>query len=119
MVARRACECWAREPDAVHASLYDTKEDAAAVEEAVLCQELGVTNECVGVEMGAGTGQFTLAIAPRCARVIAVDVSPMMLEVLREKCARGAVANVEVVQAGFLTYQHESPPADRRSPPVA
>jgi len=98
--------------DAIHASLYDTKEDAAAVEEAALCRQFGVTKESVVVEIGAGTGQFTLAVAPLCARVIAVDVSPVMLKVLREKCADAAVANVEVVQAGFLSYEHEGPPAD-------
>jgi tRNA/tmRNA/rRNA uracil-C5-methylase (TrmA/RlmC/RlmD family) len=28
------------------------------------------------VDLGAGTGQFTLAAAPRVARVVAVDISP-------------------------------------------
>jgi len=37
------------------------------------------------VDLGAGTGQFSLAVAPVCARVVAVDVSPVMLETLRAK----------------------------------
>jgi SAM-dependent methyltransferase len=62
--------------------------------------------------MGAGTGQFTSAAAPACARVIAVDVSPVMVRHLRAKLTAAQVTNVDVVQAGFLTYQHDSHPAD-------
>lgn len=62
--------------------------------------------------MGAGTGQFALAAAAACARVVAVDVSPVMLAVLRTKIAAARVTNVEVVQSGFLTYEHCGKPAD-------
>jgi trans-aconitate methyltransferase len=44
--------------------------------------------------------------------VIAVDVSPLMLERLAEKVDLCAASNVEVTRAGFLTYQHAGPPAD-------
>ncbi len=45
-------------------------------------------------------------------RVIAVDVSPVMLEPLRAKVAEHGLTNVEVVQAGFLTYEHVGAPVD-------
>jgi SAM-dependent methyltransferase len=61
--------------------------------------------------MGAGTGQFTLAAAPFCARLVAADVSPPMLDALR-KDRLGGLGNVDVVQAGFLTYKHRGQPAD-------
>lgn len=62
------------------------------------------------VDLGAGTGRFALAAARRFARVTAVDVSPAMLEALRER-ARDA-PNLRCVRAGFLTYEHPGPPAD-------
>src|SRR4051812_9565251 len=62
------------------------------------------------VDLGAGTGRFALAAARRFARVTAVDVSPAMLEALRER-ARD-LPNLRCVRAGFLTYEHSGPPAD-------
>jgi ubiquinone/menaquinone biosynthesis C-methylase UbiE len=53
-----------------------------------------------------------VAVAPTCERVVAVDVSPLMLDALRAKVAVLGLSNVEVVQAGFLTYEHAGPPAD-------
>lgn len=95
--------------DADHVARYDSKEDAAAAREVRLCQELGLGGDSVVVDIGAGTGQFTLAVAPVCAQVIAVDVSPVMLTALRAKVE---LDNIRVVQAGFLTYEHQGPPAD-------
>lgn len=44
--------------------------------------------------------------------MVAVDVSPVMLEALRGKVGASGLSNVEVVQAGFLTYAHDGEPAD-------
>jgi ubiquinone/menaquinone biosynthesis C-methylase UbiE len=98
--------------DPGHVARYDTKEDAAAAAEVALLQEAGLTHESLLVELGPGTGQFTVAAAPACARVIAVDVSAPMLERLRGKVAELGLNNVEVVQAGFLSYEHSGEPAD-------
>ena len=99
--------------DEHHTRCYDAKEDAQAAEEVALLEELGVLGAGSSVvDLGAGTGQFTLAAAQVCERVIAVDVSPLMLERLAEKVDLGAAGNVEVARAGFLTYQHAGPPAD-------
>ncbi|WP_083421417.1 class I SAM-dependent methyltransferase [Jiangella alkaliphila] len=98
--------------DRDHVARYDVKEDARASDEVRLCRRLGLTRDSVVVEFGPGTGQFTLAVAPVCARVIAVDVSPAMLAALRSNLAHARLSNVLVVQAGFLTYEHDGPPAD-------
>lgn len=98
--------------DPEHVARYDGKEDASAFEEVALLGRLGLTKSSVVVDIGAGTGQFTLAVAPACARVIAVDVSPVMLGVLRAKVDGKGLANVDVVQAGFLSYEHAGDPAD-------
>lgn len=98
--------------DAGHVSSYDAKEDAGAAEEVALLQRLGLGSDSVVVDFGAGTGQFTLAVAPVCARVVSVDVSAVMLERLRAKVAASGFGNVEVAQAGFLTYEHTGALAD-------
>jgi ubiquinone/menaquinone biosynthesis C-methylase UbiE len=98
--------------DAGHVGRYDLKEDAGAAAEVLLCQELGLTPESTVVDLGAGTGQFAIAAAAAFARVIAVDVSALMLERLQAKVAAAGLQNVEVVQAGFLSYAHRGGPAD-------
>jgi ubiquinone/menaquinone biosynthesis C-methylase UbiE len=98
--------------DAAHVARYDSKEDAGAGEEVALCQALGLGAGSTVVDIGAGTGQFAIAAAPVCARVIAVDVSGVMLERLRAKLAGAGATNVELVQAGFLSYEHRGGPPD-------
>jgi ubiquinone/menaquinone biosynthesis C-methylase UbiE len=61
------------------------------------------------VDLGAGTGQFALAAAEVCKRVIAVDPSPVMLDRLRQK-AGNRPASLEIVEGGFLTYEHDGEP---------
>jgi ubiquinone/menaquinone biosynthesis C-methylase UbiE len=98
--------------DPAHAARYDDKEDANAASEVARLRELGLGAGAVVVELGAGTGQFTVAVAPACARVVAVDVAPPMLARLEAKVAALGLANVEVARAGFLTYEHAGEPAD-------
>jgi FkbM family methyltransferase len=98
--------------DPVHVARYDVKEDAGAAREVALLTEWGLAPGAVVVDIGAGTGQFALAVASMCERVVAVDVSPVMLDALRAQVAAAGLANVEVVPAGFLSYEHHGPPAD-------
>jgi SAM-dependent methyltransferase len=98
--------------DIDHVARYDAKEDAGAAAEVDLLVSLGLTDESVVVDLGAGTGQLSLTVAPRCARVIAVDVSPVMLDRLRANVEGSGLTNIDVVHAGFLTYEHEGARAD-------
>jgi SAM-dependent methyltransferase len=98
--------------DPEHVARYDGKEDADAAAEVELLRELGLTTESLLIEVGAGTGQFTVEVAPACRRVVALDVSPVMLQALEAKLAAAGVSNVEVVRAGFLTYEHGADRAD-------
>lgn len=100
------------DPD--HVALYDEKADAGAgaAEEVELLVELGLDEASLVVDLGAGTGQFTLAVAARCLRVVAVAISPVMLARLRSKASASGLSNVEVVRAGFLSYEHRGHPAD-------
>ncbi len=99
--------------DERHACDYDLKMDAQAAEEISLLQDAGVLGPgCSVIDVGAGTGQFTLAAARVCKRVVALDASPVMLARLAEKLDGGAAPNVEAIDAGFLSYQHSGEPAD-------
>jgi ubiquinone/menaquinone biosynthesis C-methylase UbiE len=72
----------------------------------------GLDAASVVVDIGAGAGQFAIAAARRFGHVTAVDISPAMLAALRERAAAAGLANLDCVQAGFLSYQHAGPPAD-------
>jgi ubiquinone/menaquinone biosynthesis C-methylase UbiE len=84
----------------------DPAEDLAAFE------AHGLGADSTVVDLGAGAGQFALAAADRFGHVVAVDVSPAMLTALRERSAAAGLANLDCVRAGFLSYQHQGPPAD-------
>ncbi len=98
--------------DANYVTTYDNKAGTDPSADVILLRQLGLNENHTLVDLGAGTGTFTLAAAPYCRRVIAVDVSPSMLAVLYEKAVRMRITNVDCVQAGFLTYQHHDQPAD-------
>jgi ubiquinone/menaquinone biosynthesis C-methylase UbiE len=98
--------------DPVHAARYDQKMDAEAKRELAELLALGIGEGSTVVDLGAGTGQFAMEAASAVKRVVAVDVSEVMLGRLREKLADSGVNNVECVLAGFLTYEHHGDPAD-------
>lgn len=98
--------------DAGHVARYDSKEDAGASAEVDLLRSHGMNRDSIVVDLGAGTGQFALAAAPRCAGIVAVDVSPVMVRALQANVAKARLRNIEVVQAGFLSYEHHGPPPD-------
>ena len=98
-----------RDPE--HAAQYDQKEDAGAAQEVALLREhIGL--ESTVIDLGAGTGQFALAVSSAVKHVTAVDVSPVMLSLLDAKLKSRGVKNVDCKVAGFLTYAHEGRLAD-------
>lgn len=57
----------------------------------------------VVLDVGAGTGLLALALAPRVAKVCAIDISPAMLERLAMKAATANLANVETAAANAVS----------------
>lgn len=98
--------------DPAHVARYDGKMDAAAEAEVALLSGFGLGADSTVIEFGPGTGQFTIAVSPHCARVVAVDISPPMLKHLGGKLGAHGLRNVELVQGGFLSYTHHAPPVD-------
>lgn len=54
------------------------------------------------IDVGAGTGRHTLAVAPHVAHVTAVEPSEAMLGLLREDLTAAAYTNVDTVQAEWM-----------------
>jgi SAM-dependent methyltransferase len=85
-----------------YASRYDDGgRDASAAQTLALIEPFVRRDDTV-LDVGAGTGRFTLPLAARARRVTALDASPHMLEVLHRKLATRNVENVEPV-LGDLT----------------
>jgi len=98
--------------DEAYVSGYDRKAGFDPGPDVELLRSLGLGPGSTVVDLGAGTGTFALAVAPYCERVVAVDVSPAMLDALSAKVAEHGATNVECVQAGFLSYEHSGAPPE-------
>lgn len=70
---------------------------AESVAKAMLAA-LSPSGQETALEFGAGTGGVTLQMAPRLARVTALDSSAGMLEVLRRKCEAQRLTQVETIE---------------------
>ena len=64
------------------------------------------------VDLGAGTGAFSLHAAAYFKTVYVVDVSEAMLEYTRQKAEQAGLSNIVFCKGGFLTYQHKDAPVD-------
>jgi SAM-dependent methyltransferase len=98
--------------DDAQVEAYDQKAQVPAADELEWLRALGLNTQHTLVDLGAGTGEVALAAAAVCRRVVAVDVSPTMVRLLKSKAQARGVTNMEVVQAGFLSYAHEGEGAD-------
>lgn len=81
-------------------------------EDLALLHSHGLTADSVVVDIGAGTGQFAVPAAHHFGRVVAVEISPAMRDMLRERAAADGLATLECVRGGFLTYEHSGALAD-------
>jgi demethylmenaquinone methyltransferase/2-methoxy-6-polyprenyl-1,4-benzoquinol methylase len=76
--------------------------DAGAVEDA-LCTFLDRLRPARALELACGTGLFTRHLAPRVGHLTAVDASPEVLALNRERMA--GAAPIEYVQADLFAWQ--------------
>jgi ubiquinone/menaquinone biosynthesis C-methylase UbiE len=98
--------------DPAYVAGYDRKGGSDPAEDVASLQAHGCNSSSTLVDLGAGTGRFAAAAAQSFGHVVAVDVSPAMLDLQRSRVAELGLSNVDCVQAGLLTYAHAGPPVD-------
>lgn len=98
--------------DDAYVAGYERKAGTEWTDDLALLCSLGLDQTRTLIDLGAGTGMLAAAAAPLCRRVVAVDVSPAMLAVLRDRAKSLGLRNLEYVQQGLLTYEHQGEPAD-------
>jgi ubiquinone/menaquinone biosynthesis C-methylase UbiE len=60
---------------------------------------LGLKKDEVVVDLGAGSGYYSLMMAPMVAKVIAVDIQPEMLAIIDRKAKGSKISNIELLLA--------------------
>ena len=75
-------------------------EDKNAINKIISISDIG--EDDVIVEIGAGVGLMTESIAKKAKKVVALDIDPKMVGILRERMA--TYRNVDIVQADVLEY---------------
>lgn len=98
--------------DPAYVPQYDRKAGTDPAADMALLREYGLNTAHTLVDLGAGSGTFTLTVAPHCRQVIAVDVSPVMLALVQQKASELGIENITYAQHGFLTYAHQGEQAD-------
>ena len=88
--------------DETHSSLYDPLQVAHAT-----LDHITLGKNDILIDLATGTGTLAIEAAKRCKRVYAVDISPTMLSQARRKAESSSISNIEFIEAGFLTYEHE------------
>jgi SAM-dependent methyltransferase len=89
---------WARRAGTYRQALHErVKEDPLVVR-----LESTVTSKTTLIDVGAGTGRHTLALAPLVKAVTAVDPSDAMLNFLRKDAATADLRNVSVVVSDWM-----------------
>jgi ubiquinone/menaquinone biosynthesis C-methylase UbiE len=77
-----------------------------------LIQSLVINENDTIADFGCGTGALTIELAKKCRKIYAVDVSNPMLAIVKEKAQKQGIINIEPVNAGYLTYEHQGEPVD-------
>lgn len=57
------------------------------------------------LDVGCGSGMYTLRLAREAERVTAVDISERMLDILREDAEAGGVANIDYVRSDWESFE--------------
>ena len=91
---RRLAGMWTGRVDSWHEHVMTTPA-FARIRDAVITRA-AITGDDDVVDLGAGTGFLSLAVADRARSVLAVDVAPAMLEELQASAERDNHANVSV-----------------------
>lgn len=97
----------AKQYDSLHGKFRDFDEESKQIISAISLKESQIV-----IDMGCGTGAFTIPAATRCRKVYAVDIARPMLQRCESKAAEAKLTNIKFHNAGFLSYEHQNQPVD-------
>jgi ubiquinone/menaquinone biosynthesis C-methylase UbiE len=101
--------------DAAHAHKLESPERLAALPPATVVELLRLSGAETVVDYGAGTGVYTVVVAEAVPRgkVLAVEESPQLVEVLRERIGADLAVRICVVETGDNVVPLDDGEADR------
>lgn len=95
-------EFWERQAGHLDGQLAAYRDEAYVRE---LLRRMDVSPECTVLDVGCGTGALAIPLARRVRRVTALDWSPAMLRVLRQKAREARVDNIVPVTRDWLEVE--------------
>ena len=72
-----------------------------------LIEKLAINPNDVVVDFGCGPGYYTIELAKKAKRVVAVDLSPEMLKKAQNKAEKAGVKNIQFLQSNGTNIQLE------------
>lgn len=64
-------------------------------------------NDTTILDVGCGTGDYLLALAPECGHITALDYSKVMIELASRRIAESKIVNIDFQLADFNSYESE------------
>jgi ubiquinone/menaquinone biosynthesis C-methylase UbiE len=93
--------------DKQHSNFRNLDEEARKI-----AKDLELSQASTILDIGCGTGELATRLARICKHVYAVDISNVMVDVLRAKISDQRLENVSPAVSGLLTYEHKGEPLD-------
>ena len=83
--------------DAKKAGILDSTDRAKFLDPDSILGKLGLDSEHVLVDLGCGSGFFSIPASRRVKKVFALDIQQEMLDILNEKIEKAKITNIEVI----------------------
>ena len=77
-----------------------------------LIEKLAINPNDVVIDFGCGPGYYTIELAKKAKRVVAVDLSPEMLKKAQNKAEKAGVKNIQFLQSNGTNIQLEDSSVD-------
>jgi SAM-dependent methyltransferase len=94
-LGRTSADFWDRRARRFHS----TTKDAVAHDPLFHRLQSVITSQTSVLDVGAGTGRFTLALAPAARHITAVEPNAAMLDYLRDDASQQGLANITLIQS--------------------